>query len=886
MHKKLISIRQQKKRKAFAIPTALIILVALAILTSAALLTSRLDRASAHNISNHIQARNAANDGVEAAKLKLLELFNSLSVPGHFALAEVVSPSFATQGYNKNDVDNHFSFLELEALNANSPNLPQITKTTELRTPVTSPHGTALIPLDNRDFNRKAGIIQLVNELDPAQKSHHSFWILDASSRLDALQHGLQSRTETADDIRQIPLLTHDQVVLPIFDRSNALSTSTLNLIRPAPPATTTGQFAGDNKAGDHLYSMTPTSTPLAPNGRPRLNLKKLKDYVDELDPSQNSAPPFYNLRAKVVYGLVDPNDPRADNSANWGGGDLTFLVTGLGYTKQEALIIAANLVDFLDEDMIPTVSNINDLEPEFFGTEGRLSANGKTIGHPYINYLGTGIILNYSNASNPAINGLLNSSLFICSIGVINPWEEPTLMFYDTSLFNNNFSDMRIERDRTNASFFHSYRITNLEFEHSGTVTNGNRGTNIYNYLGTRPNNDLGGFFGMFIPYPNNISPNSGKTVPHPWNNSSAYLERTRFEPNDRQPKDTTFNNVRHKIKDLTLTYKEDKGKWRNYEGVIQRVREYDIIHSPATFNRSTSSSAPIIMRPGGRPNAIGERPNEVQHLHLVTDPRLHFKRNAWALHKNVAIHNVTEPETLTPNATINYYGSNPWDGDQLIPNNSRWWSQPNGTKNHFFVRSDLKSAGETAWLFAGRPFRTLRMFNEAPADWRLLGYLDAGIFPPTASITHPTWGTASAQAYKSLINVNTKDRAAIKALLANIQNWGSQPNLDAAVDYFLNQLSSTNKKLVNYSQFYEFFDSNAILGPTILHREKERPVIGTANALTHNSTSFVVYSRGANVTPSGKETASVVMKSRIQLKYDNQTRRYKIEELSRETL
>lgn len=884
---KSCDIKPHSTNKAFAIPTALIILVALAILASAALLTSRLDRASARNISQHTLARLASLDGLEAAKFTLLDTFNKLTIPQHYAIQEVVSPAYTLQGTHKNDTENHFRFLQLEQLNPNDTRMPAVTSTVELRSPVSSPSGTTLISLDNRDFKRRAGQVQITNELDTTQNTRHAFWILDASSRLDILTHGTQSRTETTEDPRQVPLLTHDQTVLPIFARDNALTAATANLIRPAPPAPASpvGQFAGDNQAGDHLYAMRPLSAPLTPTGRPRLNLKKLKEYVDELDPNQVSIPPTYNLRARVVYGLVDPSDSRADPSVNWGGGDLSFLVSGLGYTKQEALQIAACLIDFLDEDMIPTVSNINDLEPEFFGVEGRIE-NGRTRGHPYINYVGTGIILNYSTSTNPALQGLLNSSLFICSVGVINPWQEPTLRFYDASLFNNNFNDMRIERDRTNSSFFHSYRITNLQFRHSGTVTNGTRGTDIHNYLGTRPNNDLGGFFGMFIPYPNNIPPNSGKTLPFPWNSSSAYLERTRFEPNDRQPANTTYNNVRHRLVDLTLTYKEDKGRWRNYEGIIQRVRDYEIIHAPATFNRASSPTAPIIMRPGGRANAIGEQPNQVQHLHLVKDPRLHFRRDAWALHRNVAIANTTEPETLTPNATINFYGSNPWDGDQQLPNNARWWTQSNGTIHHFFVRSDLKSAGEIAWLFAASPFRTLRMFNDPPADWRLLGYIDSGLYPTSASISHPAWAGAQAQQYQSLINVNTKDRATIKALFANILGWTTQPNLDAAVDHFLTTVASTNKRFVNYSEFFELFDNPAILGNSLLHREKERPVIATANAITHNSSSFVIYSRGSAVTPTGRETATVTTKARVELVYDPQTRKYTINELNRETL
>jgi hypothetical protein len=160
-----------ENKRAFAIAVILVMLAALALLATGGLLTSRLDRASARNISHHTQARLAANDGVEAAKLRLMQALNSQDIPFHFAVEEIVSAPI-NDGFRADDKDSRFVF---HALKSDSTDIKQSFVLRSGPDTLTSSDPTTLIELDNRDFYREAGTILLNNELITNQKTRHAF---------------------------------------------------------------------------------------------------------------------------------------------------------------------------------------------------------------------------------------------------------------------------------------------------------------------------------------------------------------------------------------------------------------------------------------------------------------------------------------------------------------------------------------------------------------------------------------------------------------------------------------------------------------------------------------------------------------------------------------
>jgi hypothetical protein len=156
-------------------------------------------------------------------------------------------------------------------------------------------------------------------------------------------------------------------------------------------------------------------SAPLAPNGRPRLNLTRLASFLNALALNQGPASP----RAEAVRNILDAT--ATNYHANWGGGDLAFLlnpaVMGGKWTVNEARQFVANIFDAIDSDKIPTTDwNIDNssADPTFLGTEFWMDT-GKPQGHPFMVYVAGGY---WASAVS------CRSHL---AVGFANPWPEAT---------------------------------------------------------------------------------------------------------------------------------------------------------------------------------------------------------------------------------------------------------------------------------------------------------------------------------------------------------------------------------------------------------------------------------------------------------------------------
>jgi hypothetical protein len=186
----------------------------------------------------------------------------------------------------------------------------------------------------------------------------------------------------------------------PFRSVSNSLLTpATFNLL----------DTAIQGRANRYFFTLSSPSSAVSPAGRRKLNLAQLARYLNGgLSSAQGAA----GVRAQIVDQLLQANPPQA---ANWGGGDLSWLATAGKYSATEQRQIAANLLDYLDDDLIPTTDSVDN--PTYFGVEMKADSAGRIIGHPFINFVAPAMIFNRSTA------GQVNSSRLICSIGMVFPW-------------------------------------------------------------------------------------------------------------------------------------------------------------------------------------------------------------------------------------------------------------------------------------------------------------------------------------------------------------------------------------------------------------------------------------------------------------------------------
>jgi hypothetical protein len=849
-----------ENKRAFAIAVILVMLAALALLATGGLLTSRLDRASARNISHHTQARLAANDGVEAAKLRLMQALNSQDIPFHCAVEEIVSAPI-NDGFRADDKDSRFVF---HALKSDSTDIKQSFVLRSGPDTLTSSDPTTLIELDNRDFYREAGTILLNNELITNQKTRHAFWIMDGSCRLDLSKHGEQTRDETTSTPGQIPIALHDGTVLNNFSKNNLLSAATMNLIPNLQDTSSNvvSPLTANNRAGDHIYSFKNSSVPLNPEGGPRLSLKLLRDFVETLSPIQSAN----NPRSRVVNGLLGLSG--GYSPVNWGGGDFKFLLKR--YTTLEAQNIVANIIDFLDSDIIPTTDL--DVAPSYFGTEVEYHSNGIR-GHPVIVSIGTGIILNRSSASSTF--NQLNSTRLLATLGIVNPWDKATLNF--------------------GASYTIVLRIATI-----GTASSPNlRGPNAQTYFGTILDEVL-------TDYPvTSLPPNTGRAFPRPPSAGNSYatsLPQATFwnVPPYREPVGITFSGpgpsgqLIHKILECRIIYTPIGGPHAGGQFTVQSIVGPEI-YAPQAVNANSGGSS-LVFKAHNQPTR--------QDVFLANDLRLHHLQTSWI--RLPGIESGVEPEIPQNTTLLSVYpGISPDfpDGRQgklTADFGHDWWKKglfTHTSKRFIYCRNDVGHIGDLGFIFSSRPWQTLSLTKrgqntpslKGKEDWRLLsyvispGYLDTATvynnFPSSGHVTRPT---------HSQINVNTKDIAAWSALFAQIPGW-TPPSSPNGYKYLLSTLVTPLK---NFSEIFDYLDDLYVTNidtsnDSILDHLREIPAKAICDALTHNSRTFTIYSEGQALSGQNVVAKSTV-KARIRVDFNPASinNKYTIKEIERQAL
>lgn len=432
-------MRKHADQSGVALITTVIVVAVLAVVAVAFMQSTTLDRASARAGVNYFRAQLAAEAGLAAGMAQMAQAITQ----GRSGQQQwnYVSGQLAVQDSAVNAEASTVAFIA----QVNPANGTLSTPTLLVSTPSGGSTSSVTVPVavgqEEPEYPAGWVFVSTTNTAGVVSDARYAFWVSDDTTKLNQRVHGLNSARALGVDPGNIPLLLRD---MPTESAgSSRLQSSTLASLASSAPVSGLRWWNGQNMLRRDSLALTPPtlrlvaadsgttapsqslendiapeslSLPVAPNGRPKVNLTRLKAYLDSLPKSQEAG----NLRFQAITGILDSG--ATDLHARWGGGDLSFLVNpsfmGGKYTAQEARQLVANLFDAIDEDFIPTIDDRNN--PTVFGTEMRL-VNGQLQGHPVLVYAGTG---HFAGTPNPAGNSRIRTHL---GLGFVNPWPSPS---------------------------------------------------------------------------------------------------------------------------------------------------------------------------------------------------------------------------------------------------------------------------------------------------------------------------------------------------------------------------------------------------------------------------------------------------------------------------
>jgi len=431
-------MRKHTDESGVALITTVIVVAVLAVVAVAFMQSTTLDRASARAGVNYFRAQLAAEAGLAAGMAQMAQAITQ----GRSGQQQwnYVSGQLAVQNSAVNAEASTVAFIA----QVNPANGTLSTPTLLVSAPSGGSTSSVTIPVAEGPVEPEypAGwiLVSTTNTAGAVSDARYAFWVSDDTTKLNQRVHGLNSVQSLGVDPGNVPLLLRDTPTqsaastrLPSTALASLASSATVsglrwwngqNMVRRdslvLTPETTrllADGTAAPSQSLENDLAPESLSSPVAPNGQPKVNLSRLKAYLDSLPKSQQSG----NLRFQAVAGILDAGS--TDLHARWGGGDLSFLVNpsfmGGKYTAQEARQLVANLFDAIDEDFIPTIDDRNN--PTVFGTEMRL-VNGQLQGHPVLVYAGTGHFAGTPNPNNG--NSRIRTHL---ALGFANPWPSPS---------------------------------------------------------------------------------------------------------------------------------------------------------------------------------------------------------------------------------------------------------------------------------------------------------------------------------------------------------------------------------------------------------------------------------------------------------------------------
>jgi len=568
-----------------------------------------------------------------------------------------------------------------------------------------------------------------------------------------------------------------------------------------------------DGLVNRYFFTKQSLSGFAAPNGQPRLNLETLRRYINSTTANQGASQP----RAQLVDALLAL--PSSVSSSNWGGGNLSWLITTGKYTLTEAKQIVANLIDYLDDDLIPTTDSTE--QPTYFGVEMRLAQSGAVFGHPVVNYLTVGLNFNRTTVSGGF--GMINSTRVRCSVGMVYPWSET----HSTSWYTPEIT-IAVEGDVVNG-------LPSL-----GTQAGAYFPLELTEQVNSRPVATFMPFSGYNFPSASGIAASTSYSTPF-WGYTTGHWPA-------RLPADVEFRNIGFRIERFRLKYTSAAGQ-SGYVFIMPKNLTIEL--DPATI------------APGGGGGTFLVRVTDpafanTKNLYLSSDPRAHFLAQSWTNLASQTNFGTNIPAPADGTGALDMWGNAgaETDGPQGVPTNFEWFRSSSLT-NHLAraSRAGMESMGEIGYLWTGKPWQTANLAdtnNPATADWNLLDYLAAGsasgrsVLPLRTSSQGSSGVVARDLLADGGFNVSTRKLPTLKAVFADAADLSAS----AAEDVFnTTELPDWPAGVGsdNVSAYGVMARLSGILSSNSATKfQREAPQRAMANIVVKQSRSFTVYALG----------------------------------------
>ncbi len=581
-------------------------------------------------------------------------------------------------------------------------------------------------------------------------------------------------------------------------------------------------------RAGRYSFTLSNPVSPLAPDGRLRLNLAALQAYLR--GPAAGATTQGAgSARARLAEDLLAP---AAAAEASWGGGSLGWLAASGKYDEVQQRQIAANIIDYLDDDLVPTADSAT--EPSFLGVESRVEGNAVR-GHPVLSFLGFGLEFRFAGGTggDPV---RLASTRILSSIGLVNPWSAavPT-------------AEYRVE----------------LEVTLSGSVSGVEGGAEAY--FTNRFNTNLA----LTNWADASLGPHSGVLAEEPATAPAAVRDFTAGEAPPAAG--ATFSDLRFRVEAARLFYLSAPDAPPALVGVVRGSPEWSASPSTLTLPAEPAVGPHVFPPPPGA--AAGEG------LFLAEDPRLAFLAGAYRVSGAVPDGNYVKP--APEDLPIFARAGDEFDGRQGTADSVGSLVAPAMTNflHRLVPAAGFLTIGELGYISTGLAWQTLNLMptNEpaAPADWNLLDYVQAGQRPAPAGPVLPVLpltgaGTPPVQRATLVadggFNVNTRDRATVAAVLTNLVRPSGVVNDPASV---MAGLSS----VVRPSAFGSLATMQDLVKPEWRNRkfQREDVVRVLGNVATAHSRLFTVYSLGEFLR--GGQRAAVIIEADVLVRPDPRT-------------
>jgi hypothetical protein len=852
-----------------ALISTLLMIVVLTIIVTAFMQSMAVERRTANSYKNKLQAELAAEAGV--ARAMQLLTGNGTRTDLHYILS-VTNPNTES---------------EVTELHVLAPDSTDIVETTQL----VSESGSGEVARIETGASDASGKVYRRGEFVPIKETspgggdeiaRFAFWIEPENFKQNVKTASRTART-SAPLPSGLPLIKPDGSSLSA-DETNSIR----SLSEPLPTAATINQVVSADPLFDP-FNVT-TSSPaenLTPEGWKRLNLTRLKTYIDGgafsadlngdgtpevvatypgLDANQGPTSKRFELIKQLLN--EDGSYPFDKEDNPWGPGNLEFIrkrypTLDTNGAPTEARQTVANLLDYIDADMVPTTDglpgdailnanadtstasnqrtvNVANWEipaaqihaaPTVLGVEAKRQSNGTILGHPFLTAATVGLIF------NPIGGGpMLNSSRVLGNVLLANPW------------------DADIRWKTTGVTGY----VLEMQVKKVGTPVGGSRGNQMHVPGGSQGyfmNAWLAQYSGMLAPQflTNSISKNSRVLFPRDWAGNFD-LANGPFALN--QPTNGfQFQNLTSNIELLRLIKRDALGPVPRY--LVQDLSVLNSLQRPWT---------PSSWTPSGGIYKVGQPAYNQSSWHLVTDPRLNFRLDSWKIGPSRNSAPVLAP---SPEIPVFTQLDNPdKDLQQGLSNASDWWNAQG--KNHFpnAANTDfrpspgagepaMKSYVELGFIATGRPWQTLRLYSEEidkKTDIPLLSYIDLGDAPP--STTNAFQNTE----VDGLINVATPKRASLIALFSEISGVDSaeaRTLADAVAALHVRPLERADA----------IFDQGTIKNNEATDYLKEMLAAQVVPLATLRSRVFTVYSVG-EARKAGKTLSRAVLRATVELR------------------